>query len=90
MKQIFCKRPHATRKTRDFSFTRFFTKDANPALSWHIDKETKRIVFDYIPKHFTPPGRIAWDSWKQGTRRRTTDKNGDVMYVSENNSRKGK
>jgi hypothetical protein len=84
MKQIHCHAPHPSRKRRDFSFNRFFNDLANPRMSWHVDKETKSMICDYVPKHFHPHGRTAWDSWRLGTRRKTNDKHGDPVYFPEN------
>lgn len=84
MKQIHCHTPHKSHKTkRRQNFAHFFNPYANPHMSWKLNKETNQLVCEYLPKHYRPSGRIAWDSWRSGTRRKTMDKNGNPLYYPE-------
>lgn len=87
MKKIHCISPHPSRKTRDFTFVRYFSIDTNPRMSWHFDREKQQWRIDYVPKHFKSMGRIAWDSWRNGTVRKSMDKNGKPFYYPENNTK---
>lgn len=85
MKQIHCHTPHKSHKTkRRQNFAHFFNPYANPHMLWRLNKETNQLVCEYLPKHYRPVGRIVWDSWRVGTRRKTMDKHGNVQYYPEN------
>jgi hypothetical protein len=86
MKQIHCHQPHkhhAKRRARDFA--RHFNLNASPHGVIEFDKASGQFVYNVVPKHPKRGGHTVWDSWRQGTRRRTSDKAGNTAYVSENN-----
>jgi hypothetical protein len=84
MKKIHCHTPHKSHKTkRRQNFAHFFNPYANPHMRWRVNKDTNQLVCDYLPKHYHPVGRVAWDSWRNGTRRKTMDKNGNPQYYPE-------
>jgi len=87
MKLIHCHQPHkhhAKRRARDFA--RHFNLSASPHGVIRFDKASGQFVYDQVPKHPKRAGHTAWDSWRQGTRRRTNqlDKQGQPVYYSEN------
>jgi hypothetical protein len=76
---------HKTHRRRDYASN--FNAYANPHMAWEFDKATNQFLLKYLPKHYQPTGRVIWDSWRQGTRRKTMDKSGNPAYYSENNIR---
>ena len=87
MKQIHCHTPHPSH-SRDMGFARYFDTDASPHMQWKFDKESKSWRIEYLPKHYAPRGRVFWDSYRNGTIRRTSGKG--AAKKSANRITKGK
>jgi len=53
--------------SKDTSYAKFFHPEKSPKTQFHYDKDTTRIVWDYVPKHQKRRGKIVWDSLRKGT-----------------------